>query len=118
MDILLAAGLFGVEPKALDAAVILGVLQCIHYWRREGNLSAFPVQVRIAYLAMLCLGLTNALRLFHWIQLAGTTALLVFDYCPLARVLALAPWNRRVPLTWALIRRAIVLPPVPGCIKL
>jgi hypothetical protein len=47
-------------------------------------------------------------------QLAGTSALLAFDYCPLARTLALMPWNRRVPLSGRLVLRVFLTPPVPG----
>jgi len=117
MDILLALGLFGIMPEALEMAIVLGIAQSLHYWRREKRLTAFPVQVRTAYLGLLCLGMTSIFGFFHWIQLVGTTALLIFDYCPLARILVLAPWNRDVPLTPAVVWRTFVSPPVPERIK-
>lgn len=116
-DALLAAWLFAGEPGALGTAILLGVIQSTHYWLREGDVLAFPVQVRIVYLGLLCLGATDTFRFLHWIQLVGTTALLVFDYCPLARMLSLAPWNRSLPFSWRLLWHTIVSAPVAGRIK-
>lgn len=116
LDILLALGLSGVAPAALPMAIAVGIVQSIHYLRREGRWSAFPVQVRVAYLGLLAAGLWAPLAFIHWIQLAGTTALLTLDYCPLARTLSLAPWNRRAPLTAALVRCAFFSPPTPGSV--
>jgi hypothetical protein len=116
MDALLAIGLSGLEPLALHACVALGGAQSIHYLFRERRLMAFPVQVRLAYFGLLMVGYWNPVAFVHWIQLVGTTALLVFDYCPLARLLSLAPWNRRHPLTPTLVWRTFVSPPVPGSI--
>ena len=116
MDIGLAVGLSGLEPVALHACLGLGAVQSAHYLHRERCLSAFPVQVRIAYALLLLLGHWQPLAFIHWIQLAGTTAMVAIDYCPLARLLSLAPWNRRRPLTLSLAWRTFVSPPVPGSI--
>lgn len=97
-------------------AVALGTIQLIHFHWRDGALQAFPVQVRLAFLGLLVAGLWPPLAFVHWIQLAGTSALLVAGYCPLARTLALAPWNRPVPLTATLVARAFLSPPRPGTI--
>jgi len=56
------------------------------------------------------------LGFLHWIQLAGTTAMVLVDYCPGARLVSLMPWNRRVPLTLGLVVRTFVRPPVRGSI--
>jgi hypothetical protein len=115
IDVLLAIGLFGIAPRALLVATGLGVFQSVHYLMREGRFSAFPVQVRVAYLGLLVLGqLGGVLVLVNWIQLIGTTALLLFDYCPLARIMSLMPWNRTRPFAWRLVWRAFVSPPVSG----
>lgn len=50
----------------------------------------------------------------HWIQLAGTAAVVTVDYCALARLLTLAPWNRREPLSLALVGRTLFSAPVQG----
>lgn len=39
------------------------------------------------------------------IQLVGTPVRVLVWYCLLARTLSLAPWNRRQPLTWAMLHR-------------
>lgn len=114
IDILLAVGLFGIAPEALLVAIGLGTFQSIHYLIRHGRLSAFPVQVRVAYLGLLVLGQFGPLVIFNWIQLIGTTALLVFDYCPLARMLSLMPWNRTRPFSWRLMWWTVVARPVSG----
>jgi hypothetical protein len=112
-DLLLLAGLAGAEA-AFPAAIALGAVQTVHFRVREGRASAFPVQVRIAYLGLLLLALWPPLRFIYWIQLAGTTAMVLFDYCPLARLLSLMPWNRSERLSLGLIRRTVASPPVRG----
>jgi len=62
------------------------------------------------------LGTIPPLDFIHWIQLAGTAAVVTVGYCPLARILVLMPWNRRRPLTAAQVRNTIVAPPVAGSI--
>jgi hypothetical protein len=85
-------------------------------WLTRG-VTAFPVQVRVAYLAMLISGLWGPLQWIHWVQLAGTTARVLVGYCLLARTLSLAPWNRWQPVSFALIRRTFLSlqAAVPSC---
>lgn len=113
--LLLAAHLGGGAP-ALRLAIAVALLQALHFARRLGGLRPFPVQVRVVYLGLLLAGSWPPLALLHPLQLVGTAALLVADYCPLARLLALAPWNRRVPLSAALLRFVLLSPPAPGAI--
>jgi hypothetical protein len=96
--------------------IALTVIQAMHYLRREHRIAAFPVQVRLGYLLLLVLGTIPPLGFIHWIQLAGTTAVVTIGYCPLARFLALMPWNRSRPLTAALVWSILVSPPVAGSI--
>jgi hypothetical protein len=49
-------------------------------------------------------------------QLAGTWVRLVFDYCPLARIMSLMPWNLREPLSVRLVKRTFLARPVTGSI--
>jgi len=96
--------------------IALTVIQAVHYLHRERRIMAFPVQVRMGYLLLLLLGTIAPLGFIHWIQLAGTTAVVTVGYCPLARILALMPWNRRQPLTAMLMWNTIVTPPVAGSV--
>lgn len=100
----------------LPLAVALTTLQGLRFVVRAGPLDAFPVQVRVAYIVLLFLGSWPPLVAVHWAQLAGTTALIVFDYCPLARLLSLLPYNRRGPLTMARLWATFFSRPVHGSI--
>jgi hypothetical protein len=113
--LLLAAEAAGWRAGGL-AAVALGAAQSVHFRLREGAWLAFPVQVRVAYLGILAAGLWPPVAFLHWVQLAGTSALLLAGYCPLARTLALMPWNRPVPLSLQLVGRAIFSRPSYGTI--
>jgi hypothetical protein len=50
----------------------------------------------------------------HWIQLAGTSAMVTVGYCPLARMLGLLPFNRSQPLTWSLVCQLFLRDPCVG----
>jgi len=104
---LLGVGLFG-WPTAIYVAILLCAVQIGHVIWVTRDLTAFPVQVRVAYLAMLIAGLWGPLQWIHWMQLAGTTARVLVGYCLLARTLSLAPWNRWQPVSLALIRRTFL----------
>jgi hypothetical protein len=114
MVLLLAAGT--IWPATALAAVGLGVVQAVHFYARTERMGALPVQVRVTYLALLVAALWPPLALIHWLVFGGTLARVAFDYCPLARTLALMPWNRTQPLTLRLVRRAFVTPPFDGSI--
>jgi hypothetical protein len=100
----------------IGAVIALTAWQTVHFTVRNRSLHSFEVQVRAGYLALLLLGLAPALSPVHVVQFVGVNALLIADYCPLARMLALAPWNRRVPLTLSLLRWVVMAPPAPGSI--
>jgi hypothetical protein len=112
-DLGLVYGLLGL-PFAFAPVIGLTLVQCAHFWRRERRVGAFPLQVRLGYLVLLVLGQWPPLSFIYGIQLAGTSAMVGFDYCPLARFLSLMPWNRIEPLTLSLLRRTFLSPPVRG----
>jgi hypothetical protein len=112
----LASRLAGWGP-GLAAAMGLTALRGLELALRHRSVTAFPVQVRAAYLAILAAGGWPPLVFLHAMQLAGTTALVVLDYCPLARILSLLPWNRRGPLTLARVKRTFLSPPVNGSVQ-
>jgi hypothetical protein len=114
-DVLLIGGLAG-WPWGMLPVIGLTIVQGTQHLAREQRVTAFPVQVRLGYLLLLLAGLYPPLAFIHWIQLAGTTAVVTVGYCPLARLLALMPWNRDCPLTLQYVRRTIFSPPVAGSI--
>lgn len=114
-DVLLWAGLSG-RPEAFYAAVVLSLAQAIYFGLRERGITAFPVQVRIAYAGILLFALWSPLHWLFWLPAVGTLALVLFGYCLLARLLSLLPWNRHDPLSWQLVRRVFLAKPVRGSV--
>lgn len=112
-SVLLFGGLAG-RFEAFQLAAGLSAFQIIHFRLREGSFSAFPVQVRIAYTAILLLALWEPMRWLFWVPAIGTPARVLFGYCTLARCMSLLPWHRREPLSWRLVRRTFLSPPVKG----
>jgi len=109
----LGAGLAGWTAGLSLAFAAVGI-QIVHFIARTGRLGAFSVQVPIAFLGLLAIGMWPPFALLHWLQLVGVSIRLLFDYCPLARALSLASWNRIEPLSWRLVKRTFLTPPVRG----
>ena len=114
--VLLIIGLAG-RFEAFLLATALSAVQVAHFRLREGSFTAFPVQVRVAYTAMLLLALWGPMNLLFWVPAIGTPAQVLFGYCTLARCLTLLPWNRREPFSWRLVWRTFSAPPVKGNIR-
>ena len=110
---LLAAHLMGVEG-ALGIACVLCVVSGGYFFSIVRAWRPYPVQLRLAYLAMLVGGTLPFGEWLHWLQLVGTTAMVTVGYCLLARVLNLLSWNRSEPLTWALVKRSLFRDPCVG----
>lgn len=107
---LLAIGLRG-YPSAFLAGMVLTILQLIAMLVREKNLSAFPVQLRTAYLMLLAICFIPQMRWLYWLPTVGTFAMVIFGYCLLGRMLSLLPWNRRQPFTAQLLRDTFISRP-------
>lgn len=110
----LVAGLF--RPGVSEAVVAFSVAHAgLVLVLNRFRLGAFPVQVRLGYLAWVALGTyVPSLRILLSIAIIGLLANLLFDYCLLARTTYLLPWNRREALSWGLVRRVLLTPPAPG----
>jgi len=107
---LLLVGLTGM-PKAFPATLLLSVAQFILFLARERAFKAFPVQLRLAYTLLLTICLLPPMRWLYWLPAVGTSALVIFGYCLLARMLSLLPWNRAEPITVDLLRRTFLSRP-------
>lgn len=88
----------------------------LYFWVQTRHFLAFPVQVRLAYIALLCMSLWSPLHFIAWLQLVGTTAAVFVDYCFLARVMSLMPWNKRERYSLRLFKRTFFTPPVSGSV--
>lgn len=108
--ILLTIGLLG-WPNAFAAALALTALQTLVMLVRERRPTAFPVQLRLAYLLLLGICYLPPLRWLYWLPALGTFALVIFGYCLMARLLSLLPWNRQEALSMDLLRRTFVSRP-------
>ena len=98
-------------PKAFPATLLLSIAQCILFLARERAFKAFPVQLRLAYTLLLTICLLPPMRWLYWLPAVGTSALVIFGYCLLARMLSLLPWNRAEPITIDLLRRTFLSRP-------
>ena len=97
-------------------ALALAVAQCAHFRLLGFRGSSLRLQVRGLFLALLAAGFWAPLAWLHPVQLVGVGILLLFDYCVLARLLALTPWQRREPLSWSLVAWTLFTPPGRGSI--
>ena len=79
------------------------------------RITAFPAQVRLAYLLWVVIGtFVPGMGFLMLITTIGVAANLSFGYCLLARLLTLLPWNRDEPFSLALLRRVFLSGPVNG----
>jgi bacteriorhodopsin len=108
---LLATGLVG-HRSGFSAAIALSLAQTIFFWQRHRSLQPIGVQIRLTYTLMLAACLAPQLRWLYWLPTVGTSALLVFGYCLLARTLSLLRWNRTEALSFDLLRRTFLTAPV------
>ena len=113
--VLLTAGVSGWSAGFL-LAIGLTVVQAIHFAIRERSMTAFPVQVRLAYLLLLLVALPERLQLIYWLPMIGTWVQVLFGYCTMARTVSLLPWNRDEPFSLGLLRRTFLSAPVRGSI--
>ena len=114
--VFLSAGLYGIV-EGFYAAITLTVLHAGLSLNRERKLTAFPVQVRVAYLGLLLLGLVPYMGLIYWIPAVGTWAMLLTGYCPMARIMSLMPWNRNSWPSLADIHTTVFSAPIKGSVK-
>ena len=115
-DVLLALALLW-NREMFVLAIAFNVLQGLHIAKRRGSFGHFSAQVRLGYVLWMATGLLPGMFWMHWIQLAGTTAMITVGYCPLARMLSLLPWNRTHPFTLRLVMTTFLAPPRSGSIR-
>lgn len=110
----LLAGLF--SPQWYPATVWFSVVHAVLILGLEQfQFIAFPVQVRIAYVVWVAIGTyVPNMGWLMWITTVGLATNLFLGYCPLARMLLLLPVNRHEPLSWGLVQRIFLSPPVNG----
>ena len=110
---LLTLGVSG-NCDCFTIAIALTISQLIHFTFREGNTSAFPVQVRFWYLMLLLAALPEQMQMLYWVPTIGTWAQVIFGYCTMARFVSLLPWNRKEQFSYDLVRTTFISRPVRG----
>ena len=112
--LLLLGGLF--EQSFYPWVVILSALQSLLFlWLFRFRIDPFPVQVRLAYLLWTFLGTYAPGMIFlMYITTVGLPANLFLNYCPLARLMLLMPWNRTEPLSLTFFKRVFLSRPSLG----
>lgn len=111
-----AAHLLGV-PWAIAAAMFLSAAMALYYFLRLRRVRPFPVQLRLAFLGVLLIGLLPAMFWLYYVALVGMTVRVTVGYCLLSRLLGLAWFNRSEPLTFSLLRRQFLSPPSGGLLR-
>ena len=107
-------GVVAGNAQSLQAVMVLNAVQVVHFIFREKSLISFPVQVRITYFGLLLLAQAPFMFWIFWWQLIGTSAMVLFEYCFLARCLSLLPWNKKQAYSLELIKCTFFSPPVKG----
>jgi hypothetical protein len=107
----LLVGVLAGYNECLQAVIALNIVQVGHFIYREKSVTAFPVQVRVVYLGMIFAAQAPYMTWIFWWQLIGTTAMISFGYCFLARLLSLLPWNRQESYSLDMVKRTFLTPP-------
>ncbi len=82
------------------------------------RMAVFPAQIRIAYFVWVAIGTyVPYMVILMYITTIGVATNLFVNYCPLARMMYLFPWNREEPFSFGLVVRVFLSPPVAGKFK-
>ena len=79
------------------------------------RVSAFPAQVRFGFLLWVAVGTyVSHMTALMYVPTVGLIGNLFFNYCLLARLVFLLPWNREEKFSRELVGRVFLSPPVGG----
>ncbi|MEA1988288.1 MAG: hypothetical protein U9N57_03620 [Pseudomonadota bacterium] len=115
-DILLILGVT-FDSQFLYSEIALNVVQVFHFYLLTPQINNFAVQVRIAYLLLLIVALYPPLFFIFYLQIMGTTAMVLGNYCFLARLMSLMPWNSTKDFSLDLIKETFFSKPVNGSVQ-
>lgn len=102
------------DPLAYMLALLIALIQLLHYWKIHGRLLAFPTQVRLAYFAYVLMAMPENLHWLLYLPAVGTLARTLFGYCLLARTVSLLPLNQQAPLSWKTVYKTYISAPRRG----
>ena len=107
----ITAGLAGWSEGFL-LAIAFAAIQFFRTFLVHGQLAAFPVQVRIAYTALLVTAYAEPMNWLYWLPAIGTWIYILFNYCLLARLLSLLPFNSTRTFSLQEVRDTLLARPV------
>lgn len=112
--LVLLAGLF--DRYFYQWVVILSAFHSLFFlWLFSFQFKPLPVQVRLAYFIWVFVGTYIPGFLFlMYITTVGLAANLFLNYCPLARLLLLFPWNRSESISIDYLKVVFISPPTAG----
>lgn len=108
---LLWAGVLA-DPVWAAAAIASCLAQAVVFGIEDGDFFSLTSQVRYVLSLIILAGFWQPW--LWWLPLAGLTVRLTTNYCLLARLVSLLPWNRKEPLSAALIKARIFSRPTKG----
>lgn len=102
-----------------DYVVVFSAIHVlVFFFLFQYQLKPFPVQLRVVYLVWVLVGTyVPYMVILMYITTIGLASNLFLNYCPLARMMYLLPWNREEHFSFNLLMRVILTPPVPGRFK-
>lgn len=102
------AGWHGGYLLSLAAAAINFYITFVN----RGYLMSFQVQVHMTYLVFLVIAYPQPMNSLYWLPAIGTWIYLLFDYCLLARLLSLLPYNSNAPFSVEHLKNTMLARPV------
>jgi hypothetical protein len=90
----------------------MSAIQTACYFLKLRSWLHCAIQARLVYtLLMLVSSLTHRL---YWLPAIGTLALVMVGCCLFSCTLSVMPWNRTEPVSFDILRRVFLTPPVVG----
>jgi len=113
--LLIIEAIFG--HTGLMLAIGLTTVQVVHFYAEERSIRGFATQVRIAYLLLLLLALWHPMAWLIYPVIIGTSAMVLLNYCFLARFMSLMPWNHSESYSVSMILNTFFSKPVSGSVQ-
>ncbi|MDD3575936.1 hypothetical protein [Halothiobacillus sp.] len=113
--LLIIEAIFG--HTGLMLAIGLTTVQVVHFYAEERSIRGFATQVRIAYLLLLLLALWHPMAWLIYPVIIGTSAMVLLNYCFLARFMSLMPWNHSEAYSVSMILNTFFSKPVSGSVQ-
>ncbi|WP_322629436.1 hypothetical protein [Halothiobacillus sp.] len=113
--LLIVEAIFG--HFGLMLAIGLTAVQVLHFYAEEQSIRGFATQVRIAYLLLLLLALWPPMAWLIYPVILGTSAMVLVNYCFLARFMSLMPWNINETYSFSMVFNTFFSRPVSGSVQ-